>query len=97
MRFLERLVPDAMGAVRLTLDWRVLGFSAGIGIASALVFGLAPAAACSMTALLYGFQPNYVPAVIGVSVILEAVASCACLVPSRRASRVDPVVALRNE
>ena len=29
MRFLETLVPETMGAVRLTLDWRVLAFSAG--------------------------------------------------------------------
>jgi predicted permease len=43
MRFLERLVPDAMGAARLTLDWRVLAFSAAVGIAATLVFGLAPA------------------------------------------------------
>ena len=27
MRFLERLVPEAMGAARLTLDWRVLAFA----------------------------------------------------------------------
>jgi len=43
MRFLERLVPEAMGARRLTLDWRVLAFSAAAGIAAALAFGLAPA------------------------------------------------------
>ena len=43
MRFLERLVPEAMGAVRLTLDWRVLAFSAAVAIAAALIFGLAPA------------------------------------------------------
>jgi putative ABC transport system permease protein len=43
MRFLETLVPEAMGAVRLTLDWRVLGFSAAAAIASAIIFGLAPA------------------------------------------------------
>jgi predicted permease len=43
MRFLERLVPEAMGAVRLTLDWRVLAFSAAAAIAAALTFGLAPA------------------------------------------------------
>ncbi len=43
MRFLERLVPEAMGAPHLTLDWRVLAFSAAVGIAAALVFGLAPA------------------------------------------------------
>ncbi len=43
MRFLETLVPEAMGAVRLTLDWRVLGFSATVAIAAALIFRLAPA------------------------------------------------------
>ncbi len=43
MRFLETLVPETMGAVRLTLDWRVLAFSAAVAIAAALTFGLAPA------------------------------------------------------
>src|SRR5437773_5977047 len=43
MRFLERLVPEAMGAARLTIDWRVLAFSAAVAIAAALTFGLAPA------------------------------------------------------
>ena len=43
MRFLETLVPETMGAVRLTLDWRVLAFSAGVAIAATLIFGLAPA------------------------------------------------------
>lgn len=43
MRFLARLVPEPMGAVRLTLDWRVLVFSAATATAAALTFGLAPA------------------------------------------------------
>ncbi len=43
MRFLERLVPEAMGPARLTLDWRVLAFSAAVAIFTALAFGLAPA------------------------------------------------------
>jgi predicted permease len=43
MRFLETLVPETMAAVRLTLDWRVLAFSAAIAVASGLTFGLAPA------------------------------------------------------
>jgi putative ABC transport system permease protein len=43
MRFLEKLAPETMGAVRLTLDWRVLTFSAAVAIAAALTFGLAPA------------------------------------------------------
>ena len=43
MRFLETLVPETMGGVRLTLDWRVLAFSAAAAIAATLTFGLAPA------------------------------------------------------
>jgi ABC-type antimicrobial peptide transport system permease subunit len=64
-----------------------------------LVIGLvlAAIAARSMTSLLYGFRPNYVPTVSGVSLILLGVAALACFVPARRASRVDPVIALRNE
>ena len=34
MRFLETLVPETMAAVRLTLDWRVLAFSAAIAVAA---------------------------------------------------------------
>ena len=43
MRFLEQLVPEAMGARRLTLDWRVLAFASFVAVAAALTFGLAPA------------------------------------------------------
>jgi predicted permease len=43
MRFLEQLVPEAMGAARLTLDWRVLAFATVMTVAAALAFGLAPA------------------------------------------------------
>jgi predicted permease len=50
MRFLERLVPEAMGATRLTLDWRVLAFSAAAAAAATLTFGLVPALRGSRTA-----------------------------------------------
>lgn len=64
-----------------------------------LIIGLSLAAASArwMTALLYGFRPDYVPAVTAVALILLAVAALACFVPAHRASRVDPVVALRTE
>jgi len=65
------------------------------GLAIGLV--LAVIAARLMTTLLYGFRPDYIPAVAVVSLILLAVAALACFVPARRASRVDPVIALRNE
>jgi putative ABC transport system permease protein len=43
MRMLESIVPETMGAARLTLDWRVLTFSAVVMVAAALAFGLVPA------------------------------------------------------
>ena len=82
------------GEILLSFGKRGLALTLA-GLAIGLV--LAAIAARSMTALLYGFRPDYVPTVTGVSLILLAVAALACFVPARRASRVDPVVALRNE
>jgi putative ABC transport system permease protein len=65
------------------------------GLATGLV--LAAIASRLMRALLYGFRPEYVPTVAGVSLVLLSVATLACFVPARRASRVNPMIALRNE
>lgn len=40
---LEALVPDAMGAARLSLDWRVLAVAASAAISAAVILGIAPA------------------------------------------------------
>jgi putative ABC transport system permease protein len=66
---------------------------AGLAIGSVL----AVLAARLMTTLFYGFVPDFIPAVAAVSVILVSVAAIACLVPARRASRIDPLIALRHE
>ncbi len=63
----------------------------------AIGLGLAAIATRLMTTLFYGFRPNYVSIGATVSLVLVSVAALACFVPARRASRVDPVVALRNE
>jgi predicted permease len=63
----------------------------------AMGLALSAIAARSMTSLLYGFQPDYLPTVTVASLILLAVAVLASFVPARRASRMDPVIALRNE
>jgi putative ABC transport system permease protein len=65
------------------------------GLAAGIV--LSAGAVRLLTALLYGFHPDYVPTATLVSVVLLAVAALACFVPAHRASRVDPIVALRNE
>jgi putative ABC transport system permease protein len=64
-----------------------------------LVIGLVLSTVASrfLNALLYGFRPDLIPTITVVSVILLGVAALACLAPARRASRVDPVVALRSE
>jgi putative ABC transport system permease protein len=82
------------GEILLSFGKRGLALTLS-GLAIGLI--LAAIAARSMTALLYGFRPGYVPTVTVVSLILLAAAALACFVPARRASRVDPVVALRNE
>jgi ABC-type antimicrobial peptide transport system permease subunit len=66
-----------------------------VGLAIGLV--LSAISSRLMSGLLYDFQPDYVPTASAVCLILLAVAALACLVPARRASRIDPIVALRNE
>jgi len=50
-----------------------------------------------MTSLLFGVTPTDITTFILVSIILSLVALVACLIPARRATRVDPLVALRYE
>jgi ABC-type antimicrobial peptide transport system permease subunit len=65
----------------------------GIGIGLAGAFSLTRV----ITGMLHGVSPTDPLTFTGVSIVLVAVALLACLIPARRATRVDPIVALRNE
>ena len=70
---------------------RVTVWGGVLGIAGALVAGRA------IASLLYGVTPHDPLVFAAVILILGAVAAVASYLPARRATRVDPVVALRYE
>jgi predicted permease len=81
---------DVIGIiVRQTLVLLALGV--GVGVVLAL------AAVRSASSLLFGLQPNDPLTFAGASALLVTIALIASFLPARRASRVDPMGALRYE
>ncbi len=82
----DRVLREVVGrGARLTL------VAVAIGLLVAVAMGRLA------SAVLFGVTPIDPTALAGASLILGAVSLAACYIPARRASRVDPVVALADE
>ena len=88
----------ALGADRRRVSWLVMrrgllqlsiGLTLGVGGALALSSVLTDLLAASV-------RPRDPLTFVSITVLLSVVAVAACLIPARRASRVDPLVALRD-
>ena len=91
-------VLSAIGASRGQISGQILKqglWKGGIGVALGLIG--AALLSRSMTTLLFNVRPTDPAVYAVVSLVLIGVALLASYLPARRASRIDPLVALRNE
>jgi putative ABC transport system permease protein len=97
-RMRELGIRMALGAARADVFRLILG-QGMLLIAVGLALGLAGAAAASraLTSVLYGVGTLDLPAFAVAVVSLALVALLACILPARRATQVDPIIALRAE
>lgn len=88
----------ALGARMSDVVKLVLGSVMSLAFIGAAI-GLAGAYAVTrvMSSLLFEVAPTDLATFVAVSAILIMVALLACFIPARRATKVDPLVALRYE
>ena len=88
----------ALGAERRQVMRLVLGSAAGLVLAG-LALGVPAALVASqwVESLLFGLKPTDLTVVGGVLVVLLVTAQLAASLPAWRASRVNPLAALRHE
>jgi ABC-type antimicrobial peptide transport system permease subunit len=78
--------------LRQGMTLTLIGVALGLGAAYVLTRYLE-----SLTSMLFGVQPRDPLTFIATAVLLIVIAVIACLVPARRATKVNPMVALRYE
>ena len=79
--------------LRLVLSQGLLLTLTGLGIGGAIAFWMTS----YMASILYHGSANDPLVFIGVAVVLAVAALLACFIPARRATKVDPMIALRYE
>ena len=88
----------ALGAKRSSLVWMFFREALTLAATAAIVgVPLALAAGSWLRAFLFGVEPQDPLTVVAACGVLAATVLLAASVPALRASRVDPVVALRSE
>jgi ABC-type antimicrobial peptide transport system permease subunit len=97
-RFTEIGIRMALGAQRAHVLGLILRHSLAL-TAIGIGFGLASASAVtrSLRALLFELNPVDPGTFIGVAVLFAVVAAIAAVIPAHRATRIDPLVALRTD
>jgi putative ABC transport system permease protein len=83
--------PGAVRALVLGEGMLLAGLGIGLGLLAALALGRL------LVGLLYGVQPTDPSVLAAVCLLLATASIVACLVPAVRATRVNPVDALRSE
>ena len=85
---------------------RVLGVYSSFAVAFSYIspstgiftlFALSLAIGRALGSMLFGITPTDKPTYLGVFALLAVVALIACYLPARRAARIDPTQALRQE
>jgi predicted permease len=88
----------ALGAQPRQVRWMVLRLGlVQLGIGLTLGIGGAFLLSRANERSLVGVTPSDPATFLGITILLTVVAIAACLIPARRATRIDPLVALRTE
>jgi putative ABC transport system permease protein len=94
----EIAIRMALGARQIDVLWLVVGHGLKLAVLG-IAMGLLGAFVITrvLASFLYGVTATDPIIFIGISLLLAVVALLACYLPARRATEVDPMVALRYE